>query len=92
MGKLTYGFITGLIISGCLSAEFPFKYYTLEAKSYDGKLLGPIADKDLLLSMCSPSEADKAPCLVLFTAEFLRLKDSYLKCQVDLKAAQRGFE
>jgi hypothetical protein len=92
MGKIGLGFISGLILSACVSATFPFKYYTLEAKSYEGRLLGPIADKDLLLSMCSPSEADKAPCMVLFTSEFLRLKDAYLKCQVDLEAAARGLE
>lgn len=92
MGKVVSGFIAGVIISGCLSAQFPFKYYTLEAKSYEGKLLGPTSDRDLLLTLCSPSEADKAPCMVLLTSEFLRLKDAYLKCQDDLKSAQRGLE
>jgi hypothetical protein len=93
MGRTVVGFAFGLILSACLGANlFPFKYYTLEAKTYDGKLLGPTSDQDLLLSMCSPGEADKAPCMVIFTSEFLRLKDAYKKCQVDLDASQRGIE
>lgn len=92
MGKVILGFISGLILSACVGSVFPFKYYTLDAKSYEGKLLGPTEDKDLLLSMCAPSQADKAPCIVLFTSEFLRLKDNYLKCQIDLEDALRNRE
>jgi hypothetical protein len=92
VGKVGLGFTVGLILSACVSANFPFKYYTLEAASYDGKLLGPHSDKDLLLAMCTPTEMDRGPCIVLFTSEFLRLKDAYLKCQVDLDAVSRGIE
>ena len=92
MGKIGLGFISGLILSACVGSVFPFKYYTLDAKSYEGNLLGPTADKDLLLSMCSPTQGDKAPCIVLFTSEFLRLKDAYIKCQIDLDDALRNRE
>lgn len=92
MGRVSIGFLVGILITACVSSTFPFKYYALDANSYDGKLVGPISSQDLLLKMCSPSDADKAPCMVLFTSEFLRLKESYMKCQVDLSAAQRGHE
>ena len=93
MGKIVTGFLSGLLLSACLASNlFPFKYYALDANSYDGKLIGPTSDQDLLLKLCSPTDNNKAPCMVLFTSEFLRLKEAYMKCQIDLDAAQRGLE
>jgi len=91
MGKVVLGFVSGITLSACLASNlFPFKYYALNAVSYDGTLMGPTADQDLLLKMCSPTEADKAPCMVMFTSQFLRLKEAHMKCQIDLDAAQRA--
>lgn len=93
MGKVAWGCILGVILSSCLaSSPFPFRYYALQSASYEGKLTGPTEDKDLLFSMCAPSEGDKAPCMVMMTADFMRLKESYLKCQTDLDASQRGIK
>ena len=93
MGKVIMGIVLGVILSSCLaSSPFPFRYYALNAASYEGQLVGPTEDKDLLFSMCAPSEGDKAPCMVMLTADFMRLKESYLKCEIDLDAAQRGIE
>ena len=93
MGKIAGGFLLGVALSACLaSSPFPFHYYALQAASYDGKLIGPTEDKDLLFKMCSPTEADKAPCMVMFTADFMRLKEAHGKCLIDLDASQRGIE
>jgi hypothetical protein len=90
MGKLIIAFFMGVALTACLgSAYFPFKYYALDSESYEGKLRGPTEDKDLLLSMCRPTEADKAPCLVMFASDYLRMKSEFIKCQIDLDAAQR---
>lgn len=89
MGKVALSFTLGLILSACIASKFPFRYYTLDADSYEGALLGPTEDQDKALRLCAPSETNKAPCLVLFTSEFLRLKESYIKCQIDLDRAQR---
>lgn len=93
MGRIVGGFLLGIMFSACLaSSSFPFHYYALSAASYEGKLVGPSEDKDLLLSMCAPKEGDKAPCMVMLTSDFMRLKESHLKCQTDLDASQRGIK
>lgn len=92
MGRVVLSFILGLAISACVASTFPYKYYALDSDSYTGTLKGPTQDQDVLMSMCLPSEHDKAPCLVMFTSAFMRLKESYMKCQVDLEAAQKGAE
>lgn len=90
MGRVVIAFIFGVAISSCVASTFPYKYYVLDAESYSGSLKGPSQDQDVLMKMCSPTEQDKAPCLVMFTSAFMRLKESYMKCQTDLEAAQKG--
>ncbi len=90
MGKIVFGAMLGVTICACVASTFPYKFYALDASSYTGTLKGPTASEDLLLTMCHPTEQDKAPCLVVFTSVFLRLKESYQKCQIDLKSAQEN--
>ena len=92
MGKIVVGFLLGVTISACVASTFPYKFYALEADSYNGVLKGPTTADDTVLSMCRPTDQDKAPCLVMFTSAFLRLKESYQKCQIDLKSAQENSE
>ena len=92
MGKVVFGVMLGMTISACVASTFPYKFYALDADSYMGVLKGPTTSEDLLLTMCRPSDNDKAPCLVMFTSAFLRFKESYQKCQIDLKAAQENAE
>lgn len=90
MVRIAIAFLMGVTISACMANKlFPFRYYSLDAESYEGKLLGPSVDQDLLLSMCRPTDIDSAPCMVMFTSAFLRMKEAYMTCQVDLQAAQR---
>ena len=93
MGKIAGGLLLGIMFSACLaSSPFPFHYYALSAASYEGKLIGPTEDKDLLFKLCSPSDSDKAPCMVMLTADFMRLKETHMKCMNDLDASQRGIK
>jgi len=93
MGKIILGFSFGIMLSACLASNlFPFRYYSLSANSYEGMLLGPSSDQDLLLKICAPTDADKAPCMVMLTSEFLRLKQAHAMCQISLDNAQRRCE
>lgn len=92
MGKVVFGIVLGMTISACVASSFPYKFYALDANSYEGSLKGPTDQDDILMSMCRPTEQDKAPCLVMFTSAFMRLKESYQKCQIDLKASQENAE
>lgn len=83
---LASGLILGLLAVGC--AGFTFKYYGLAAVSYDGTLLGPSADKDVPFSRCAPTEADKGPCVIMFTSEFFALKTDYQNLKAQLKECQ----
>jgi hypothetical protein len=93
MGRIVLGFCFGIMLSSCLASNlFPFRYYSLLANSYEGMLLGPSSDQDLLLRICAPNEGNKAPCMVMLTSEFLRLKQDHTTCQLALDAAQRRCE
>lgn len=92
MVRLAGWIFIGSVLGGCATESFPYKYYALRADSYEGTLKGPDESEDLPLKMCSPTEQDQAPCLLLFTPVFLRLKENYLKCQIDLESIQRGIE
>lgn len=84
------GILFGVAIGCNGSIEFPFKYYALDALDYGGVLRGPTASADLLLEKCRPTENDRAPCLVMFTADYLQLKKDYLDTKINLKACEAG--
>lgn len=78
-------------LTACKSAPiFPYKYYALDAVSYDGTLKGPTPDKDINLKECAPTADNKAPCMVLFTYDLLDLKKEYKQLQYDLYKCQQG--
>lgn len=89
MGRIVISFFLGLSISACIASQFPYKYYVLDADSYAGQLKGPSVDQDIVLKMCQPTKDDKAPCLVMFTSAFMRLKEAHQKCLIDLDSIQR---
>lgn len=82
------GIALGAVVSAC--ATFPYRYYTLDAQSFLGSLRGPEPKDDLSLERCKPTEADKSPCVVIFTKDFLQLKLEHLNLQNELEACQRG--
>jgi hypothetical protein len=92
MAKLIAGFLMGVVtVSACASLPvFPFKYYSLDAENYTGTLKGPDASQDVDFKRCLPNSQDAAPCMVMFTASFLKMRDEYLEMKVDLKACEAG--
>lgn len=82
------GVLAGIFLTGCLATTFPYKFYSLDADSYEGKLLGPEPKFDLPLSICKPTDTDKLKCLVVKQEEYLRMKQDYLQLLLDLQACQ----
>lgn len=91
MVRVILGVLIGLTLAACRADKlFPYFYYSLDAMTYNGDLRGPVPANDLPLSGCMPTDIDKAPCTVMFTSAFLRMKEAHIKTQVDLIACQRS--
>lgn len=83
------GFLLGvLFLLGC--AAFPYKYYGLDAKSYDGMLRGPTDKDDIPLAVCTPDAQNKGKCFVMLAADYLLLKKEYKNLINQLAACQHG--
>ncbi len=84
------GFMTcALLFVGC-AATFPYQYYGLSADNYKGRLLGPTPKEDADLIACTPNANDASPCFVMFTTQFLQMKQEYKDMQTKLKKCERG--
>jgi len=84
-------FVLGIGLASCggSAAQFPFRYYNLQANKYDGSLVGDKPENDLPLRKCEPNAQDRAPCQVLLSSELKRLKISYLNLQVENQNLQK---
>lgn len=74
--SLTLGIVLGVLLVGCISA-IQYKYYGLDAVSYDGMLLGKTSADDIPFSECKPDEVTKGKCVVLKAPEFFAMKQDY---------------
>ncbi len=79
-----------IVFVGCAGYRFPYKYYALDADHYDGHLRGPKPIDDLPLASCEPTAANKAPCITIYTDEFLRLKTDLTDTKNQLQKCQAG--
>lgn len=79
------GLLAGACLVSCAGASFPYRYYALDAQSYDGFLRGDKPENDLKLSECTPTVQDKAPCVVFKTNDAIKLKLEYKDMQNRLK-------
>jgi hypothetical protein len=86
------GLALGILLMGCAGASFPTKYYVLDAVDYnkDGRLLGPSEIEDLSFDRCQPSVSNLHPCVVVFTSDFLALKQDYLDTKNKLISCEHG--
>lgn len=91
MGRLVYFLLGALTFTACggAAATFPFRYYNLKARSYEGALEGATDKDDLPLSTCAPRQGNLNPCQVMLSAETQRLKVAYRNLQIELEEAQR---
>lgn len=69
---------------GC-SHTIPFKYYGLNADSYEGMLLGPSSKEDVNLAICEPDKDHATKCVVFEVEEFMKFKLDYLDMKNRLK-------
>lgn len=94
MGRLRdilVGLSLGFLIAGCAGATFAYKYYGIDGVRYDqGKLLGPKPENDIPFDRCQPTSQVKTPCIVMFTGEFLKLKQDYMDTQNKLQSCEAG--
>lgn len=84
------GVVAGLFLAGCVAAKFPYRYYLLEAESFEGKLLSNKPENDLALSVCAPDENKTGKCTVMLTSEYLQLKAEYKDLVTRLDACEHG--
>lgn len=80
-----------MVLIGCGTASFNFRVYGLNAKSYEGTLLGKdkTGKDDLPLSVCQPDDKVKGKCIVILASEFFKMKADYLRIQTELSDLQR---
>ena len=90
VGKKSFalGIVLGSLLVGC--ASFNYRYYGLEAASYEGKLLGPKPENDLPFSTCKPDETTAGKCVVMVSDEFFRMKQDYNETKQRLIECQGG--
>lgn len=82
----------GMLMLGCgTTATFLYTVYGLDAKNYEGKLLGhdPTGKDDLELSVCKPDPKVKGKCVVLLSTEYFKLKSDYLDIKQKLIDLQK---
>lgn len=84
------GLIAGLAISACATPIFGYKFYVLDANSYEGFLRGPKPENDLSLLDCRPTDRKKHPCMVVKTEDYLTLVNDYLGTKIDLEKCEQG--
>lgn len=91
MGRLVYLLLGGLIFTACggVAANFPFRYYNLKARSYEGTLEGATAKDDLSLATCAPRQGNLNPCQVMLSPEVQRLKVAYRNLQIENEDLRR---
>ena len=83
------GWFCSFILVAC-GTTFPYKFYGLNAASYEGTLLGEDEDDDLPLKRCKPDDFEKGKCVVMFVAEFERLKADLIECSVKLEDCEKS--
>lgn len=91
MGRIACVFLGAILVTACgAAASYPYRYYVLQANSYQGKLLGNKPENDLALSVCAPEPGKQGKCMVMLKDAYLQLKADYLDLQAKLAACQRG--
>lgn len=84
--------LLALLLVSC--AAFSYRYYGLDVEAVTdadkGKLLGPKPEDDLPLTACKATSDNKAPCVVLTTEEFFKLRRDYNDVVEKLKACEAG--
>ena len=84
------GLLLGVLVTGCISATFNFKWYYPEFLSYEGKLLGKRPSEDLDSKICQRDQQGNSGCVVMLKAEFQALYLDYLDLQNKLIRCEKN--
>lgn len=84
-----FGIAIGFLLAGCVSA-IGYRYYGIDAKSYEGTLLGPKPKDDIPFHSCEPDEQNKGKCVVMLTDDFKAMATELLQLRVALKDCQKN--
>jgi len=87
MKKLGYFLFLSALFIGC--SGLSYRWYGLEATSYEGTLLGPKAKDDLPFKVCAPTVQSKSPCIVMLQDEYFRMYQELLAARQALKDCQK---
>lgn len=80
-------FAVGLLLgflTGCGTLGFSYKFYGIQAVSYEGKLLGPKSDDDIPFEKCKNNG-----CVAMLKGEFFKLKSDYEQTSQKLKDCEK---
>lgn len=84
--SFAFGLLFGLVLAGC--AGFQYKYYALDAASYEGALRGPEPKDDLPLTECQPDARVRGKCVVMLVDEFRAFRIDYDRIKTQLNECQ----
>jgi hypothetical protein len=85
-----FAMVAALLSVGAAScaSTFPYRWFGLDAKNYEGTLLGPKPKDDLPFSTCEPDDVTKGNCVVMLVEEFHRMRAKYVELQQRLKSCE----
>lgn len=78
-----------IILPAC-GATFAYKFYGVDAVSYEGNLLGEKPEDDIPFARCKPDDVEKGKCVVMLKEEFFQMKADYLQTKQALIDCQKG--
>jgi hypothetical protein len=84
MRQFGLGILLGISLMAC--AGFKYRYYGIDPEA--GLLLGSKPSEDRSLKECQGDSTQKGKCVVLFVAEFERLRADYINAQERLKKCE----
>ena len=87
-GKLYLGIFLGFIFAGCAGAAFPYKFYYLDLKTFDGTLIADKEEHDMPVTVCKLDPAGDHTCVVMMKADFQSLYLDYLDVKDKLVACE----
>jgi hypothetical protein len=87
--SFSIGLILGVVLVGCVSVSFPYRWYYPSLNSYEGTLLGDKPSNDLDASQCARNGNGGYGCIVMLKSEFKAMYNDYLETKQRLIDLER---
>ena len=88
MNRFSLGLFLGVLLAGCASATFPYKYYYVDGVT--SPLLGHEPKDDLPAATCNKDALGNHTCTVMLKSEYEAMILDYLDLQDKLIQCQRS--